>query len=114
MPGLFFKEIPKFMKEGCLQKLVSELDIGKVSNIIIQKNMINPDYHAIVKLNNWNYTGPNKRLIEKLHQKSNTSSPIYYTNPVFIYYNSTPRVLLSMYKLPEIDDDLLKRTQYLI
>lgn len=104
MPGLFFSKIPKFMTERCFQKLVSELDIGKVSNIIIQKNKIISDYHAIVRLYNWNYRGSNKKLIERLHRKSNISTRFYYTDPIFIYYNHPPRVLLSMYKLPETDN----------
>ncbi len=104
MPGLFFSKIPRFMTEKCFQKLVSELDIGKVSNIIIQKNKIISDYHAIVRLYNWNYRGSNKKLIELLHQKNNISTPIYFNNPIYIYYYNHPRVLLSMYKLPETDN----------
>lgn len=104
MPGIFFRKIPGFMTERCFQKLVSELDIGKVSNIIIQKNKIISDYHAIVRLYNWNYLGSNSKLIELLHRKNNKSTPIYYTDPIFIYYNHPPHVLLSMYKLPESDN----------
>ena len=95
------------MNERCLQKLVLELDIGKVSNVIIQKNKIISEYHAIVRLYNWNYRGPNKKLIKLLHRKNNNSTPIYYNDPIFIYYNQHPRVILSMYKLPETDNLLL-------
>lgn len=101
MAGLFFKRVPECITEKHLQKLVSELDIGKITDIIIQKNKSLPDYHAIIRLDHWNYKGPNKNLIERLHRKSNISAPIYYTDPIFIYYNQPPCVLLSMYKLPE-------------
>ena len=104
MPGLFFRKIPKFMNERYLQKLVLELDIGKVSNVIIQRNKIISEYNAIVRLHNWNYLGSNNKLIELLHRKNNNSTPIYYNDPIFIYYNHPPRVLLSMYKLPETDN----------
>ena len=101
MAGLFFKKIPHHMTEKHLQKLVSGLNIGKITDIIIQKNKSLPDCHAIIKLDHWNYRGPNKNLIERLHRRSNISTPLYYTDPVFIYYNSPPLVLLSVYKLPE-------------
>ena len=101
MAGLFFKRIPDCITELHLQKLVSELNIGRITDIIIQKNKSLPDYHAIIRLDHWNYRGPNKNLIERLHQKSNISAPHYHTDPIFIYYNQPPCVLLSVYKLPE-------------
>lgn len=101
MAGLFFKRIPECITEKNLQKLVSELDLGKIIDITIQRNKILSDCNAIIRLDHWNYEGPNKNLIERLHRKSNISAPIYYTDPIFIYYNQPPRVLLSMYKLPE-------------
>lgn len=104
MPGLFFPQIPSTISKRYLYSVIFDLNIGKISDVLIQKNKIIHDYNAIVRLSELNPRSPNKKLIDFLQKKKKNPSNLKCgAQSELIVYNQSSKIKLPFYRLPEFD-----------